>query len=161
IHRDYLADMKCLLDFAPVSWPALALHSMVQEARQRLAAIEAGRPLSASDQRFLAQLVPVARTARHSLRDPASYPRPSGARPCARRAPPLGRATGPTPTRPRRSGVPALVLLRRRRADVPARPAGQGSRLLPRRAEERLPRPGRPRRGAGGVPRPADGADRP
>src|SRR5262249_58665641 len=64
IHRDYLADMKRLLDFGPVSWHALGLHPMIQEARQRLAALEPRKPLSARDERFPRQLAPLARVAR-------------------------------------------------------------------------------------------------
>src|SRR5262245_46094485 len=50
IQRDYLADMKPLLEFGPVSWHALGLHPLVQEGRQRLARLDPARPLSASDE---------------------------------------------------------------------------------------------------------------
>jgi hopanoid biosynthesis associated RND transporter like protein HpnN len=81
IHRDYLADMKRLLDFGPVSWHALGLHPMIQEARQRLAAIRPDQPLSASDERFLRQLAPIARVAADTLRDPMRYANPWGGMP--------------------------------------------------------------------------------
>src|SRR5262245_21611284 len=83
IHRDYLADTKRLLDFGPVSWHALGLHPMVQEALQRLAAIQPGRPLSGSDERFLGQLAPIARVAADTLRDPMRYANPWGGMPGA------------------------------------------------------------------------------
>lgn len=81
IQRDYLGDMKRLLEFGPISWHALGLHSMVQEARQRLVAIEVGDRLSPSDERFLSQLAPIARTAREILHDPTRYDNPWGGMP--------------------------------------------------------------------------------
>jgi hypothetical protein len=83
IDGEYLADMQRLLDFGPVSWQALGLHPMVQEARQRLAAIDPNKPLSASDERFFGQLTSIARVAGDSLRDPASYASPWGGMPGA------------------------------------------------------------------------------
>lgn len=81
IQREYLGDMKRLLDFGPISWHQLGLHSMIQEARQRLASIVPGKPLSASDERFLAQLVAITHVARDTVRDPARYTNPWGGMP--------------------------------------------------------------------------------
>lgn len=81
IHHDYLADMKRLLDFGPLTWHALGLHPMVQEARQRLSAWDADTPLSAGDERFLQQLGPIARVAATTLRDPEKYTNPWGGLP--------------------------------------------------------------------------------
>src|SRR5262249_51759296 len=58
--------------------------SMVQEARQRLAALDPNKPLSASDERFFRQLTTIAGAARDSLRDPASYASPWGGMPGTR-----------------------------------------------------------------------------
>lgn len=76
IHRDYLGDMKRLLEFGPFSWHALGLHSMIQEAQQRLAPRKPGEPLSASDVRFLSPLVEIGRVGRACLADPNGYTSP-------------------------------------------------------------------------------------
>lgn len=84
IHGEYLADMKRLLDFGPISWHALGVHPMIQEARQRLAAVDPKRPLSTSDERFFGQLVSIAGVANDSLWDPARYHSPWGGMPGTR-----------------------------------------------------------------------------
>ncbi|MFM7148312.1 MAG: MMPL family transporter, partial [Gemmataceae bacterium] len=81
IHGEYLADMKRLLDFGPISWHTLGVHPMVQEARQRLADIRPNDKLSRSDERFLAQLGPIARAATEAIQDPRCYRNPWGGLP--------------------------------------------------------------------------------
>lgn len=81
IQRDYLADMKRLLDFGPVSWHALGLHPMLQEAQQRIAQLGPQGPLSESDTRFLQQLVTIVEVAGNTLRDPQRYANPWGGMP--------------------------------------------------------------------------------
>ncbi len=78
IHSDYLSDMKRLLDFGPLSWHGLGLHSILDEARTRLAEIKPGQPLSPSDERFLVQLVSIARSAQNSVADREGYASPWG-----------------------------------------------------------------------------------
>jgi hopanoid biosynthesis associated RND transporter like protein HpnN len=67
IQQDYLGDMQRLLDFGPLSWHTLGLHSIVQEAQSRLEGLRPDHP-SASDERFLKQLVGIASAAKASLR---------------------------------------------------------------------------------------------
>ncbi len=76
LRDDYLADLQRLLDFGPFSWHGLSLHGILQEARVRLDALETGRALSASDQRFFRQLAAIARSARTSLDHPGRYVSP-------------------------------------------------------------------------------------
>src|SRR5579859_2012274 len=78
IHGDYLADMKRLLDLGPISWYGLGLNSILDEARTRVAEIQPGKPLSASDERFLAQLVGIARSAKSALAQRDRYVSPWG-----------------------------------------------------------------------------------
>jgi hopanoid biosynthesis associated RND transporter like protein HpnN len=78
IHEDYLGDLKPLLDFAPFSWHVLGLHGMIENARTRIAALRPGEPLSGPDERLLAQLSSIARSAKECLRDPARYSNPWG-----------------------------------------------------------------------------------
>jgi hopanoid biosynthesis associated RND transporter like protein HpnN len=74
IHDDHLADMKRLLDSGAIGWHALGLHSMLQEARQRIARLSATP--STKDERFLTQLAAVVRTARACVEDSAAYKSP-------------------------------------------------------------------------------------
>ncbi len=78
IQSDYLADMKRLLDFGPISWLGLGLNSILDEARTRIAEIQPNQPLSPSDERFLAQLVGIARSARQALAERDRYVSPWG-----------------------------------------------------------------------------------
>src|SRR5262245_26198067 len=71
--QDNLQSMKLLLEFGPLSWRALTLVSLFQEARHRAGVIKPGQPLRDSDQQFLAQLHSIARTAASTLEDPATY----------------------------------------------------------------------------------------
>jgi uncharacterized protein len=76
--QDNLQSMKLLLEFGPLSWRALTLVSLFQEARHRAGVIRPGQPLRDSDQQFLAQLHSIARTAAATLEDPESYHNPWG-----------------------------------------------------------------------------------
>ncbi|MFO0929474.1 MAG: MMPL family transporter [Gemmataceae bacterium] len=76
IHRDFLGDMRRLLEFGPFSWHALGLHSMIQEAQQRLDGKKPGDALTASDGRFFTQLVEIGRVGRACLADPNGYTSP-------------------------------------------------------------------------------------
>jgi hopanoid biosynthesis associated RND transporter like protein HpnN len=78
IQSDYIGDMKRLLDFGPISWHGLGLNSILDEARTRVAEIQPGQPLSASDERFLTQLVGIARSARVALVGRDRYVSPWG-----------------------------------------------------------------------------------
>ncbi len=81
IQREYLSDMKRLLDFGPLSWHALGLHPMLQEARQRLSSADPTKPLSAADERFFRQLTTIARVAHETVRNPTNYSSPWGGPP--------------------------------------------------------------------------------
>jgi hopanoid biosynthesis associated RND transporter like protein HpnN len=78
IHDDYLGDMQPLLDFAPFSWHALSLHSMIDRARTRVGGLRPGQPPSGPDDRLLRQLAGIARAAKETLRDPRRYVNPWG-----------------------------------------------------------------------------------
>jgi hopanoid biosynthesis associated RND transporter like protein HpnN len=78
LHDGPLADMGPLLDNAPVSWHALGLLTLVQEAGARAVDLRPGRPLAPRDERFFAQLLAVSRTARATLDRPSNYRSPWG-----------------------------------------------------------------------------------
>jgi hopanoid biosynthesis associated RND transporter like protein HpnN len=78
IHGEYLGDMKRLLDFGPIAWRGLGINSIFDEARTRVTEIQPGQTLSPSDERFLAQLVGIARSARTALTERDRYVSPWG-----------------------------------------------------------------------------------
>jgi hopanoid biosynthesis associated RND transporter like protein HpnN len=73
---DYLADMGRLLDHAPLSWHALGMMGLVQEARARTSEIMPGQALTKTDDRLLTQLLAISRSARETLADPNRYSDP-------------------------------------------------------------------------------------
>src|SRR5262249_37438435 len=126
----------------PLAWRAFSLHALLGEAAQRLARQQPGRPPSAEDEQFFAQLVAIARSANVTLRDPAAYRSPCAAmaggrapRPAPASPPPTGaRPTEGLLARPQSffSGDGALAFLR-------VRPAGQKDEMVgPRASVEAL-----------------------
>jgi hopanoid biosynthesis associated RND transporter like protein HpnN len=74
--RENLGCMRLLLEFEPVSWRALTLQSLLQEARHRAALIKPGEALRPADEQFLGQLRSIAQAASATLTSPVSYHNP-------------------------------------------------------------------------------------
>src|SRR5262249_15109052 len=73
-----LGDLMRLLRLGPLAWSGLGLHTMIHEARARVAELRPKQPLSPRDERFFAQLERVARAAGPCLQSPENYASPWG-----------------------------------------------------------------------------------
>jgi len=76
--QNSLKDMGLLLQFGPLSWQALSLHSLVREGLARLARLGPDEKLSPADEQFFGQLVAITQAASATLADPAHYRKPWG-----------------------------------------------------------------------------------
>jgi hopanoid biosynthesis associated RND transporter like protein HpnN len=76
--RSHLDDMGQLLKHGWISWKLLTLTSLLHEAEQRAARMQAGQPLSAGDEVFFTQLWNITRNAKEVVLDPAKYKTPWG-----------------------------------------------------------------------------------
>ena len=124
IQRDYLDDMQPLLDFGPLSWHGLGLTSIVHgspHAHRRTQARSAavGLPTSASSANW--SVSAARRTG--ALRDPSALRQPLGQPDSAR-----------TDQQENLLAEPQYFFSGDGEAGVSARPAGQGRRLVHRRA---------------------------